>query len=282
MQKDSPIYAFLDPIDYLNFEFKRRKHQDPRFTLRKWSTLLGYKNPSFLAHILKRERKLKIDLASRVAEVFSLNPKEKNYLELIVLKNNSKSTSEQDLYFKLIRKVRPRQYWDLDNIPVHEFEFASEWYHWVILELFFLKDFFPSVDYIQNKLGPTVSKKMIQYSLDKLTEIGLIEKRTDGTFARSTNDPLFLKDIPSHYIREYHKNMAERSKSAIDEVSPAERYIRGSMIALTKEQLKEAAQIIEDAHRKILALSADEGADRVYHFSSHLFPLTVESERVMQ
>ncbi len=282
MQKDTPIFAFLDPIDFLNFEFKRRKHHDARFTLRKWSTLLGYKNPSFLAHILKRERKLKIDLANRMAEVFSLSPKEKNYFELIVLKNNSKSVSEQELYLKLLKRVRPKQYWDVGKIPVHEFEFVSEWYHWVILELFYLKDFFPSIDYIQMKLGPSVTKKMILYSLDKLSELGVIEKSPDGTFRRTTNEPLFLKDVPSQYIRAYHKNLSDRSKAAIDEIPPSERYIRGSMIALSKEQLKEAATIIEDAHRKLLSLSHDTGADRVYHFSSHLFPLTAEPERVVQ
>jgi uncharacterized protein (TIGR02147 family) len=282
MQKDSPIFSFLDPIDYLNFEFKKRKYQDSRFTLRKWATLLGYKNPSYLAHILKRERKLKVDLASRVAEVFSLNQKEKSYLELIVLKNNSTSSTEQELYLKLLKKVRPKQYWDVDNIPLHEFEFASEWYHWVILELFYLKDFFPSVDYIQTKLGPTITKKMIQESLDRFIQIGLITKTIDGNFARANNNPLFLKSIPSSYIRAYHKAMADRSKTAIDEVSPNERYIRGSMIALTEDKLAEAAQIIEEAHRRILSLSADHDADRIYHFSSHIFPLTSPATKVVQ
>lgn len=281
MQNESTIFSFLDPIDYLNFEFRSRQRKDPKFTLRRWSVQLGYKNPSFLSHILKRERKLKIDLAARMGDIFQLANKEKSYLELIVLRANCVSPVEKNLYSKLIKKVRPKHYWDLDELPLDKFEFASEWYNWAILELFYLKDFFPNVDYIQRKLGPSVTKKMVKESLAKLIELEFVIETPEG-FRRGSDNPVYMRHIPSWSVREYHKSMLDKAKQALDRHSLEIRHSRGSMFALSREKHAEVKKIIEDAHKRILELSADNDGDHVYHFNSQLFPVTEDAVESLQ
>lgn len=281
MKTDSTIFSFLDPIDYLNFEFRSRQRKDPKFSLRRWALQLGYKNPSYLSHILKRERKLKVDLAARMGELFNMSAKEKSYFELIVMSTNSISPVEKNLYGKLIKKVRPKQFWSLDELPLEKFEFASEWYNWAILELFYLKDFFPHVDYIHRRLGPSVSKKMIKDSLTKLIELGFVVQTPDG-FRRGSDNPVYMRHIPSSSVRAYHKTMLDKAKQALDRQTLEIRHSRGSMFALNKEKHAEVKKIIEEAHKKILELSAESDGDHVYHFNSQLFPVTESIQENLQ
>jgi uncharacterized protein (TIGR02147 family) len=282
MSMDAVVYSFLDPIEYLNFEFRNRQRSDAKFTLRSWSLRLGFQNPSYLSNILKKERRLKIDLAGRLADSIGLSGKERTYFELIVLRSNASSEVEKDLYGKLVKKARPKEYWDIEELPLAKFEFAAEWHNWVILELVYLKDFFPSVKYIQEKLGPSVSVRAIKESLEKLTELGFLVATPGGGFRRATDNPVFMKNMPSWSVRAYHKAMLERAKAAVDQVPFEKRYMRGSMVALSKAKFEEAQKIIEDAHKKVLELAADDDGDFVYQFGTSLFPLTTENKEILQ
>ena len=281
MQKESIIYSFLDPIDFLKFEFRTRQRRDPKFTLRKWAVQLGYENPSYLAHILKKERKLKIEVAEKMARVFHLSAKERSYFELIVLRNNAETPTEKNLYSKLLRKVRPKRYWELDDFPLEKFEFASEWYNWAILELFYLKDFVPSVEYVQAKLGPAVTKKMAKESIEKLAEIGFLVKTPTG-FERGSDSPMFLKPIPSWAVRSYHKAMLDKAKDSVDRVAAENRQARGTMVALSRKGFEEGRKVIEEAHKRLLELSAESDGEYVYHFTTNLFPVTNKMEENLQ
>lgn len=281
MSLDTVVYSFLDPVEFLNFEFRNRQRIDSKFTLRSWALRLGFQNSSYLSNILKRERRLKVDLAGRLAESIGLGGKERTYFELIVLKSNARSEVEKDLYGRLVKKARPKEYWELEDVPLAKYEVVAEWQNMAIMELVYLKDFFPSVEYIQGKI-PSLSAKAVKESLDTLIELGFLEATPEGGFRRASENPIFMQNLPSWAVRAYHKSMLDRAKAAVDQISFDRRYLRGSMIAMSKAKYAEATAIIEAAHKKILELSAEGDGDLVYQFGSTLFPVTTENKEIVQ
>ncbi len=276
MQSRPTIFSFTDPVDFLNFEFRHRQRKNPRFSLRAWARQLGYENPSFLSHILKKNRRLKIDLANRLAENLQLAGKERKYFELIVLKQSSGSDTEKKMFQRLIVKARPNTV-QVEELTREKFELASEWYHWVIIELFYLKDFRASEDFIASRLGAKVSRKTIRDSLKTLTDLGFIENTADGGFRRATDNPLFMKQFPTWAAALYHKSMIGKAIEALDRKSAVSPYLRGTTLALTDANFTKAKEIISEAHKKILALAANGDGDDIYHFSSQLFTVTENS-----
>jgi uncharacterized protein (TIGR02147 family) len=282
MSLDPVVYSFLDPVEFLNFEFRSRQRSDVKFTLRSWALRLGFQNSSYLSNILKRERRLKVDFAGRLADSIGLSGKERSYFELIVLRSNAKSEVERDLYSKLVKKARPKGFSDLEELPLPKFEFVAEWHNWAILELFYLKDFKPTAEYIQEKLGPAVTPRMIKESLAKLTELGFLEPAANGGFRRAHDNPIFMKNIPAWSVDAYNKVMLDRTKAAIERIPYEKRQMRSTMVAMSRAKFEEARKIVEDAHKKILELSADSDGDHVYQLSTGFFPITTDKKELLQ
>ena len=98
MQINKSVFSFEDLVDFLNHQLQERQRKNPKFSLRAWSRQVGYKNPSLLSQVLKRERKLKMEMASKLAVSLGLDGKPLRYFEVIVLYKNSNSDTEKRLY----------------------------------------------------------------------------------------------------------------------------------------------------------------------------------------
>lgn len=282
MSLDPVVYSFLDPVEFLNFEFRNRQRSDAKFTMRSWALRLGFQNSSYLSNILKRERRLKVDLAGRLADSIGLSGKERSYFELIVLRSNANSEVEKDLYSKLVKKARPKGYSDLEELPLSKFEFVAEWHNWAILELVYLKDFKPTVEYIQEKLGSQVGVRAIKESIAKLTELGYLVATPEGGFRRATDNPVFMNNIPAWSVDAYNKAMLDRAKAALERLPYEKRQVRSSMVALSQAKFEMAKKIIEEAHKKILDLSAEDDGDHVYQLGTGFFPITTDKKEMLQ
>jgi hypothetical protein len=69
MHSSHAVFHFEDPIAFLNAQLREKQKRDPKFSLRAWSRLMGYENPSLVFHVLKGERRLKMDLALKMASL---------------------------------------------------------------------------------------------------------------------------------------------------------------------------------------------------------------------
>jgi uncharacterized protein (TIGR02147 family) len=280
MSTSFKVFAFTDPIEFLNHSFRERQKKNPRLSLRAWARQLGYENPSQLSDVLKRRRTLKMDLVSRIAANLNLAGKSLRYFELISLQASSRSDREKEVYAQMIDKIRPRRYRTLVEWPVETFEMASEWHHWAILEIVNLKDFDPTPDYLRERLGLELPKKRIQESVDRLIRMGFLEKTPNG-FQRATADSYFMKDIPSAAIRAVHKQLLSKALAAIDEQTNRERNSRATTLAFKEEDFLKACEILEDTHKRLLGLSAeaDSAGEELYHLNTQFFRLTKKKKK---
>ncbi|MCO5142107.1 MAG: TIGR02147 family protein [Oligoflexia bacterium] len=276
---NDPIYSFSDAVEYLNFELKNRQRKNPKFSLRAWSNQLGFKNPSYFSHILKKERKLKPPLAKKLSENLRLKGKEKKFFELLVLNGSASSDVEKKVFSKMLVRVRPKEISALEDFPLEKFEMAADWQHWAILEVFYLADHPGTVEEIHEKFSYTLTKKVIKESLERLEGLGFIEKSPEGRYHRVPRGPLFMKEIPSWAIRSYRKAMLEKAKEAADQSPGGQNHLRGTMLALDKEGYEKAVNILIECHKRVLELASAYKGEEVFHMGTQLFPVTKSGEK---
>jgi uncharacterized protein (TIGR02147 family) len=275
MQTGQMIFYFEDPIAFLNSQLRERQKRNPKFSLRAWARQLGYENPSLLFQVLKGERRLKMDLAIKIAANLKLKGKALRYFELIVLNSTCTTENERRVFEQMMAKIRPKSVQTLDDLSVEIFSAISDWYHSAIPVLTTLVDFEPNINWIQERLGGEIDKKTVKAAIDRLVKLGLLVQHEDGGLARAGDNPRFVHtDVPSEAIRQHHKQMIEKAFTAVDRQTRDERHNMGATLSLKIADLPQAIEIISDAHRQIMALAAVNDGEEVYQFNTQLFRLS--------
>jgi uncharacterized protein (TIGR02147 family) len=277
MHLSQSVFAFENPIEFLNHQLKERQKKNPSFSLRAWARQVGYKNPSLLFQVLKGQRKLKTELATRLAANLDLKGKSLRYFELIVLNHASQSENEKKFYQSMIVKMKPKKFREINNLSVEVFSMASDWYHWAILVLTEFKDFSINESYIYEQLDRSVDKKLIKEAIIRLQKLGLLVQDENGKYRRldTEENTLFMTNhIPSEAVRSYHEQMIEKAKASIRQQTIEERTLRGTTFAFSRENMEKAQEIIHNAHREILELASQSAAEEIYQFNTQFFRIT--------
>jgi uncharacterized protein (TIGR02147 family) len=276
------VFSFEDPVDYLIFEFRERQARNARFSLRAWARQIGYENPSYLADVLKKERKLKLDLANKLALNLNLKGKSKRYFEYAVLLQNSKSDVEKSAYKKLLLDLRPKHTEPLTPLSLEVFTLVSEWHHWAILQGISLTDVDGCEDKLFLRLGHLIEKRVFRSAIDRLHQLGLLELGKDGRWKKTFQSKILEPQIPAVAVRNCHAQFMERAREALQEQSREEREYHSTTLAISMAKIESAKKIIQDCHKKLVALAESGAAEEVYQLNTQLFRLTKRKEEVIQ
>lgn len=272
------VFHFDDPISFLNAQLLERQRRNPRFSLRAWATQLGYKNPSLLFQVLRRERRLKMELAMKLAANLNLQGKALRYFELIVLNGTSQSETERRVFESSLAKLRPRKLRKVSPLTLEVFTVASEWYHWAIMALSDLPDFSIEPAWLQMRLGQDLDKRTLRMAVERLMRLGLLVVGTDGKHKRVDDDNSavsLVSQVPSDAIRQYHTQMIEKSRDAVQQQTVEERHLEATTMAFSKENLAKAVEIIHEAHRQMMELATECGSTTdLYQMNTQFFRLT--------
>lgn len=270
-----PIFAFEDPVDYLNYELRARRKQNPRFSLRSWARQVGYENPSYLSQVLKRERRLKPELANRLAGSLELEGKQQRYFELMVLGQAAGEGRGRKSYQHLIREMRPRHEQRASTISLELFTLVSDWYHYAITEMTQLRGFDSSEAWIRRRLGNTVDLRTVREAVDRLVRLGFLVRTPDGRLSRAPiGNYSFDPDSTVEALRALHRQWIDKAKAALDEQGTEERDYYFSTMSFRRDDIPKVKEIMREAHRKVLALEATENGEEIYQLNTNFFRIT--------
>jgi uncharacterized protein (TIGR02147 family) len=271
------VFAFEDPVDYLNYELKERQKLDSRFSIREWARRIGYANPSYLSEVLRRERKLTVDLATKLALNLGLEGKAYRYFELTVLLQGSISDREKRFYTQLLNGMRPADLQQINQVSLDAFSLISDWYHWAIVEMTALKDFVSDEKYIQRRLVDNLDGKTIRGAIDRLLKTGLLAKDESGELKRANDLPNLLDPKMARMAaREYQRQMADRARASLEDQASEEIDFQGSTISFSRAKMEQARAIMRQAHKALLELGDTQDSEEVYQFNTQFFRLTKE------
>lgn len=279
MSNGESIFQFTDAIDFLNYEFNLKRLVNHRFSLRLWARQMGYQNPSYLSHILKRQRKLKMPVVEKFVKSLKLSEKSKKYFELLVLLQNSKTVDERRIYIDMIEGCSPKDRPPSQNLDLNVFRMACDWHHTAILELVALREFQNNPRKIAKLLGNEVPVKEIERAIVRLLKSKLLVLMPSGKLKRSKSDSyVFESAVSDQAIRYFHKQMIEKALASIERQEISERDLRATTMAIRKQDYSKVIAILREAHAKILEFAMDSEADDLYQLNTQFFKLTYKDK----
>jgi uncharacterized protein (TIGR02147 family) len=165
---------------------------------------------------------------------------------------------------------------DFAQLSFDTFTVISEWYHFAILELTFVKGFKSEAKWIARKLSISVIEAKNAVERLKRLEL-LIEEK--GTLVKSekflTNDSA-VNTSGAH--RALQKQLIEKALSAIDEVEAADKDITSMTMAIDVRQLPKAKTFIRQFRRDMCSLLEVGNPTQVYNLGIQLYPLSTKPE----
>lgn len=238
-------------LQHLKSEFERRKKSNERYSLRSFARFLGI-NHATLSGLMSGKR--------------SLGDKVKNQLAAKI--------DPENVYGFV--SVPPSKALPMVVLDENTFNEISDWYFDALLELIQIQHVAWSAEKAAQYLG--LSLETVRQAIEKLTQIGLIEKNEQGLrvkCAYSTNLP--DNERTSASMRQYQKAVLGRSMDALGEIDRKWRDHQSTMLAISKKDVQKVKEIVRNFSYEISAfLQAEDKKkdfDEVYQLAISFFPL---------
>lgn len=244
------------------------------FSIRYFAQKAGISSHSFISAVIKGKRNLTSECKQKIAEGIGLQTNELSYFNLLVDFNQARRAEEKQAIFEQLNALRRNtSYYKLNKA---HYEYLSKWYYFVIRELAVCAPWHGDYGLLASLVLPRITESEARAAVKLLVEIGFLKRSDDGSYCQ-TDTILTTKDIPGHLVRQARKQFIELSARASEEIDQSQRNLGSTTLTLSAKNYPKAVDIMEEARRKLIALSQDEGpVHRVYQAHVHLFPLSKE------
>lgn len=269
------IYQFRDARDFVREVYEGKRRKNPGFSVRAWARQMDLPHHALLALAIAKKRKLKSPFSARIRDQIGLKGQEARYFDLLVAFNNAETLDEKQFYEGLLRQLAP------SDQPFSELSFdilrlISQWIHTAIIEMTELEEFNSDPRWIASRLGESATPLEAQEAVDRLVRLRLLEN-SDGRLRKTQRHFTTPSDIPSHYIRDFHKQLIDKAKRSLDEQPVEEREVRALTLAIRKDRIPEAKQMLREFTKQFqqaFETKPGERAEEVYQLNLQLFGLT--------
>lgn len=245
----------IDPIiEILKREFQSKKERNHAYSLRAYSRFLDI-DPSNLSKILSAQLSPGEKLRNKLAAKLGINSND---------------------------FMNPLSYQKTEDADYNEhafnlFNIISDWYYYAILELIKLNKYKKNCD--TNKIAKSLglSEMQINDALKRLESVGLIQIDKKNKLIKNISDSSssILNINTSKAHRNQQKQILEKAIDALENIPVEERSQSSVTLAIQKDKLPEALNMIKDFRRKLSRfLSESDNLDEVYNLSISLYPIT--------
>jgi uncharacterized protein (TIGR02147 family) len=263
------VFQFSDCHAYLAAEFRARTIRNSKYSLRAFSRDLGV-NLARLSEVLSQKRNLSMGSALAIMNSTKMNVVEKEYFKNLVLCKSSRSPRIRKEAQDEIRRLSVRRAPKKLNSGIDIL--LSRWYLIPLMELLTFSSNI-SLKKIGEFLG--ISELETKLAIKKLESLKYLTKDSKEKKWVAT-DAFFRVEsqIPSHVIREYHKNILQLAMAAILKQPVENRKILSSVMSIKKSNLQEMRKDLEEFNSKMLEkYMLEVGGDSVYVMGLQLFQL---------
>ena len=203
------MLAYSDYRVFLRDYYQEQKLLRGGFTIRKFSHSAGVKSPNYLGLIIKGDRNLTDDMASRFAKALRLNPKERLYFLALVQYSQSGNVEEKQKIEHRLQELREQG--QRKTLGSAQESFLRDWLHVAVREMVLLKDFQNHPAWIQKRLTTTVGLERIQAAWNFLIETGYVKMEQDRAVQ---SEPVLgtSDEVASAAVRSHQHQMMELAR----------------------------------------------------------------------
>ena len=259
-----------DAGQILNELLSERKASNPSYSLRAFARDIGLSAPQ-LSNVMSGKRGLSEGMASRVLAKLALDPREQSWFKTSLKAKFSKSGKDrseaQNTVAALSAEVETK-YLDLDL-----FRAVSNWYHFALIELIKISTGKNnSVSHFSERLG--ISETEINLALGRLMRLELISHPKKG-YVASQDTVIADQGIPSEAVKNFHRQIIEKSIQAMALQTASERYGYSATLPVKVNSVERAKKLIKKFRSDFAKeISDHEGGEEIYGLSLQFFKLT--------
>lgn len=243
-------YAFLKKM---RSELLLRTKKNPRYSMRSFSRYIGV-DQSALVQIMNGKRPLTDKMCLRVAPKLSLSSFETKELMGVTFEEG-----EDTSHYASIKQ--------------ETFDLISNWYHYAILELTYIKGFKFSEKSVARVLGITIFEA--RSAIGRLQKLGFLKVTRGGKWIDSLGDSYDQGNFASEEAnKQLQEQILSKAITALYEVDYDKRVQSSMTAAISKEKIPYAKKKIVKFIRDLTKELHGSNRDEVYHLSVSLYPVS--------
>ncbi len=249
----------INPRLWLSGEYTKRRSRNPNYSLRSFSSLLKL-DASTVSQILSGKRQISAKIILHLTEILEVDPTTKNALIKFANKKVKSNQVEAENSDDIFRQLT------LDTCAL-----ISDWYHYAILELTFVKDVKNDLRWIAKTIGITAAEANI--AIDRLKRLGLL-KEDNKKLVKTENFITNFKDgVTSKALKDLQRSILTMALDAIDNTPQEEKDITSMTFAIDEKKIPEAREKIKKFRREMSQFLESGTQTRVYHLGIQLYPI---------
>lgn len=251
------VFDYLNYRDFLKDFYVYKKSEDKRFSYQKFAELANIKAKSHLKMIIDGSRNITNKFQHKIAGACELSGNEAKYFFVLVQFNHESDLEKKTAYFKelhsLARVVKREEITGDLNM------FLSKWYYAAVKSYLNVKRFNPEPNEISKKLRNFITPGEAFEAIDLLMKLGLVKKVNFGYEIVERHLGTNEKTIPS-YVKNFHEQMLNVSKKALDEISKEDRIFRAMTIDTSVKGIELIKEMIKKFYQDLANITEKEGS----------------------
>ena len=265
------IFNYADYRIFLNDHYHFLKQLDRKFSHRLIAYKTGSSSAGWFSDVVGGRINLTGMYLLKLAKLFKLTAREKNYFEVLVGYDQAGSLDEKNAFMEKMMSFKEL---NASIVNKDQFAFYSTWYVPAIRELLFCFDFKDDYKALAKKLCPSISQQQAKKAIEILKSLNFVKPNRNGRLKPC--DPIIKKDPhfkSLHWANFMRANM-ELGIQALDRFKRESRDISAVTICLSKEGQDRASEEIAELRKKLIAISEqDKNRNNVFQCNIQLFPL---------
>lgn len=258
--------------EFINDWFINKK-MSRSFSYRQFSSQLGLSSPNYMQLVIKGERNLSLELASKLSELMKLTLTESDFfIGLIEYSHCSDAAEKLALEKRLLRNSRKIKTNVLQEMQI---EILQSWQHMLVRELIFLPTFKLCPDWICQITDHLITFDEATRSIEILTKCGHWTIDPKGLWKASetvvdTGDQVFSRTL----MNDHHSQTLKKWSEWIEVIDPSLRELGLLHIPINKAKISELKKRIRNFQDEIIGWLQDEKeADTLIQLGTYLIPL---------
>lgn len=268
-----------DHRDYLKKEYENRLQRRPLYSKRAFARDLGI-SPSTLTDFFTNKLAFSAGRVALIGKKINLNEEQKkHWVDLLAFKFAKEKNKKSNLELIQVR-IKSRIDSENNNLALEEFKTVSDWYHLAYLELISM-DAKKYSQISQAAKALNIDIEIMTVAVQRLLSLGQLILRSKGLYQVNDQVTMINSEIPSMYVRQFHKQVLEKAIDALEKQTTEHRHNTSTFIALSEPQFKKIKQDLQTAALDIInrntagnsANDNDNAKSKLYCLSLQFFNL---------
>jgi uncharacterized protein (TIGR02147 family) len=217
-------------------ELAKRSEKNSRYSLRAFAKSLGL-NSGALSEILSGKRVPSYALANKIIDSLALLPEtEEKFLYSLSQFQRSRGLKRLGRAFKEPKNLKTKK--PTMELTADIFRVISDWYHYAILEMTFVRGFRSTPQWIASELGISVLEAKL--AIDRLVSLGLLSANNGKLKKTSKRVMTTDRHLTSPALKRRQKQLLEKAISSLENDPIEKRNMCAMTMAIDPKKIPKA------------------------------------------